>query len=81
MDDSIGAFFAMGGYAAYVWPAFALAFAVLFGLLIASLRTLRTNRAALAALQAAGGGRRRHEPTTAATTAGGADSNGAGHEA
>ena len=49
----------MGGYAAFVWPAFGAALIVLGGLLITSLRTLRANQAALAALQAAGGGRRR----------------------
>ncbi len=45
----------MGGYAAFVWPAFGTALVVLGGLLITSLRTLRANQAAL---QAAGGDRR-----------------------
>ncbi|MEX0815723.1 MAG: heme exporter protein CcmD [Dongiaceae bacterium] len=43
-------FLAMGGYAAFVWPAFAVAAAVLVGLLVVSLRTLRRREAALAAL-------------------------------
>ena len=43
-------FLAMGGYAAFVWPAFAVAAAVLAGLLVVSLRTLRRREAALALL-------------------------------
>ena len=58
MVDSISAFLSMGGYAAFVWPAFGTALIVLGGLLITSLRTLRANQAALAALQATGGDRR-----------------------
>jgi heme exporter protein D len=37
-------FFAMGGYAAYVWPAYALAVTILAGMLIATLRTLSARR-------------------------------------
>ncbi len=59
MADSIITFFSMGGYAAFVWPAFGAALVVLVGLLITSLRTLRANQAALEALRAAGGDRRR----------------------
>ncbi len=59
MVDSISEFLSMGGYAAFVWPAFGVAVVVLVGLLITSLRTLRANQAALAALRAAGGDRRR----------------------
>lgn len=40
--DSIGAFLAMGGYAAYVWPAFAVTALVLGGLWLQSLLALRT---------------------------------------
>ena len=43
----------MGGYAAFVWPSFAITTAVLAGLLAASLRFLRTGEARLRALQAA----------------------------
>jgi len=43
-------FLAMGGYAAFVWPAFAVTAAVLVGLLVVSLRTLRRREAALALL-------------------------------
>jgi len=49
----IGHFFAMGGHAAYVWPALGFAAAVLVGLAVASLRRLRAAEAALAALERA----------------------------
>ncbi len=51
--DALTAFFHMGGYGIYVWPAFAVAAAVLGWLLFASLRTLRANEAALNDLAAA----------------------------
>ncbi|MEE8516585.1 MAG: heme exporter protein CcmD [Alphaproteobacteria bacterium] len=51
--DALTAFFHMGGYGIYVWPAFAVAALVLGGLLYASLRTLRANEAAVAEFQAA----------------------------
>jgi heme exporter protein D len=50
MMETIQAFFAMGGYAQFVWPAYALAAIVLVGLLAISLRQLRTAEAELAAL-------------------------------
>ena len=40
-------FFAMGGYAAYVWPAFGFAAAVLLGLLWQSWRAARRREAEL----------------------------------
>ncbi len=43
-------FLVMGGYAAFIWPAYAVAAAVLVGLLAVSRRTLRRREAALAAL-------------------------------
>ena len=39
--DRIATFFAMGGYAAYVWPAFAVAAVVMVALVIATMHTLR----------------------------------------
>ena len=51
-------FFEMGGYAAYVWPAFGVGALVLIGLLLFSLHNLRNREAALRQLEAAGGGRR-----------------------
>ncbi len=38
-------FFAMGGYAAYVWPAYGVAAAVLIGLWLASVRALKVREA------------------------------------
>lgn len=48
---SVDAFLAMGGYAAYVWPAFGLTLLVLLGLLWQSLRMSRQREAELAALR------------------------------
>ena len=52
-------FLDMGGYAAFVWPAYGAAFAVLGGLAVASVRGLRASERALAELEAAGADRRR----------------------
>jgi heme exporter protein D len=46
-------FFEMGGYAVYVWPAFAMAALVMIGLLVTTLRTLRAREAVLRQLEAA----------------------------
>jgi heme exporter protein D len=56
--DNVMAYLAMGGYARYVWPAYGLAAAVTIGLLVVSLRTLRSRERALAALQEEMPGRR-----------------------
>jgi heme exporter protein D len=45
-------FFNMGGYAAYIWPAYGVAAVVLIGLLAESLLGLRRRRAELARLEA-----------------------------
>jgi heme exporter protein D len=50
MTGSFAEFFAMGGYAGFVWPAYLLAALVLIGLFALSLRQLRKTEAALAAL-------------------------------
>jgi len=47
-------YFNMGGYAAFVWPAFALSFGVLGVLLFASLKNLRASEKALNDIGAAG---------------------------
>lgn len=47
-------FLDMGGYAAFVWPSFAVTALVLVGLLVASVRSLRAREAALEALRRAG---------------------------
>ena len=51
--DVIGEFLAMGGYAAFVWPAFGVTVLVMGGLLLASLRSLRRERRALELMEKA----------------------------
>ncbi len=46
-------FFAMGGYAAFVWPAYGAAAIALIALLIVSLRTLRAREAEIARAEGA----------------------------
>jgi heme exporter protein D len=48
---AVGAYFAMGGYAVYVWPAFALTAAVLGGLALYSWRRYRDSVRSLERLQ------------------------------
>lgn len=67
-------FFAMGGYAAYVWPSYAVAAVVLVGLLVATLKSLRASEATLKALEGSRVPRRR-------TRKDGARRESAGHEA
>jgi heme exporter protein D len=55
-------FLAMGGYAAYVWPAYGLAALVLGGLTWQSLRAYRTRARALEAMVERRGARRRGSP-------------------
>ena len=45
-------FFAMGGYAAFVWPSYALTAAVMLGFLVAGRQSLRARRRALERLEA-----------------------------
>ena len=45
-------FFAMGGYAEYVWPAYGIAVVVLGGLVVSHLRFLRQRARLLAAMGA-----------------------------
>ena len=52
VSESVSAFLDMGGYAAFVWPSYAITAVVLVGMLVASLRWLRSTEAALAALKA-----------------------------
>ena len=49
--ETLHDFLAMGGYAAYVWPAYAVAALLLGGLAIASWRKLRAAERALAMLE------------------------------
>ena len=51
MLDAVGHYLAMGGYAAFVWPAYAVALGVLGGLAGHSWRRHRASTAALEELQ------------------------------
>lgn len=57
--EQIESFFAMGGYGAYVWPAYGLTAAVMIAFLVTTLRSLRSRRKSLDTLQANAGPRRR----------------------
>lgn len=48
---SMASFLAMGGYAAYVWPAYGLSFAGLAAAMLLTLSAYRRTRAALALLE------------------------------
>ncbi len=52
--DGLSKFLAMGGYAAYVWPALLLTAAVMIVLLVASLRAARRGEAELKRLEPGG---------------------------
>jgi heme exporter protein D len=45
-------FLAMGGYAAYVWPAYGVALVILAGLWISSVRELRARETEIEAVEA-----------------------------
>jgi heme exporter protein D len=45
--DALAAYFAMGGYAVFVWPAYGVAAAVLGGLALHSWRRYRASQLAL----------------------------------
>jgi heme exporter protein D len=62
-------YLAMGGYAAFVWPAYGLAAAVMVALLVQSLRRYRGMQRALEVLQC---GRRRRHRSAPPPTGGGA---------
>jgi heme exporter protein D len=50
--DSLHEFLAMGGHGAYVWPAFAIAFAILIGMALQAWLQRRRLRRQLEELQA-----------------------------
>jgi heme exporter protein D len=45
-------FFHMGGYGAYIWPAYGIAALVMIGLMVATLRSLKSRETELSALEA-----------------------------
>jgi heme exporter protein D len=55
-------FWEMGGYAAYVWPAFGAAALILIALLVISVLTLRARQRALRELEATRGGEAETRP-------------------
>lgn len=59
--EGLGKFLAMGGYAAYVWPALGLTALVLGVLLIVSLRAAWRSEAKLAELEALAKDEKHHE--------------------
>ena len=77
-EQGLSEFFAMGGYAAYVWSAFGFALVVLLGLLGQSWRAAHQREAELAQLRqlvragragpAQAQARRRQDPTTRPVT-------------
>ena len=58
MED-FGSLVRMGGYAAYVWPAYGLTLTVLAAVLVASVRAARRRESELAAAQSLRPARRR----------------------
>lgn len=65
----MASFFEMGGYAGYVWPAYAVTAVVMGALLVASLRTLRNRETEFRLLQQARPERARRRQTPAAGNA------------
>ena len=63
--DVIHEFLTMGGYAAFVWPAFGITVVVMVGLLVASLRGLRQERQTLELMENARPRRRGRAGATA----------------
>lgn len=51
--DAISEFLRMGGYAAFIWPAFGLAAVVMIGFAVQSRRALRADQHTLDLLQSA----------------------------
>ena len=60
----MAAFLELGGYAAYVWPAYGLTALVLVLIFVAARAALRRQQARLAALEAETAGLRRHAAQT-----------------
>ena len=56
--DILSSYFAMGGYAGYVWPAYGLAAVVIMGLLIVSRQEMKARERELKILQELSPGRR-----------------------
>ena len=61
-------FFAMGGYAAFIWPAYAVATLLLFGLLALSMKSMREREALVESLRSSRSRRRSEETATTDST-------------
>jgi len=61
--EQIESFFAMGGYGAYVWPAYGLTAAIMIAFLVTTLRDLRSRKRSLETLQAKTGHKHRRAKT------------------
>ncbi len=59
MMDAIAQYLAMGGYARFVWPAYAVAAVVLVGMAVQSYRAWRRQQSLWSALEATRPSRRR----------------------
>ncbi|MEI7608064.1 MAG: heme exporter protein CcmD [Rhodospirillaceae bacterium] len=66
-------YFAMGGYAAYVWPAYAVTVVMLVGTLVATLAGLRRREAMVKALEAVRPSRAARRERAAAPAAAGVE--------
>ena len=64
----------MGGYGGFIWPAWGIAALVLTGLIVASVRAMRTRERELAALEAAAPRRRRRKSAPEDSVADGTES-------
>ncbi len=71
--DSLAEFLRMGGYAAYVWPSYLVAAAVLIGLLVATLRNLRLQERRAALLESELPARRRRRRSSGASAPAGGE--------
>ncbi len=57
--EQVTTFLEMGGYGAFVWPSLGLTVVIMVGLLVATLRELRSRQRRLAELEARGARRQR----------------------
>jgi heme exporter protein D len=57
-------FFAMGGYAAFIWPAYGVTTVLLCGLLVLSLKSMRERETLVESLRSNRGRRRADETST-----------------
>jgi heme exporter protein D len=57
-------FFAMGGYAAFIWPAYGVTTVLLCGLLVLSLKSMRERETLVESLRSHRGRRRADETST-----------------